>query len=326
MSNLMSGSVSGNVSGSIIVPSGGGSGIDDFDITASVDDVTGTPYADVTKGGTADHPVFNIAFHNIKGAQGIQGVQGPTGLDGPTGPAGPTGPQGPQGDPGIAGPQGPRGLTGPEGPQGPQGPEGPEGPQGQQGQQGPTGATGAQGPQGPQGPIGFGVAAGGTTGQILTKVSNGNYDTGWIDLDADAVAYDNTGSGMAATDTQGAIDELNSNLTNLGNTYTGSWTATSSSANQTQLTEKKRVNKGTYLIIGSTPACSVANLFMQIAWQKGTGTVNTTGFNYSRDFSHFSYVVTITDDDTDVWVRSASSASCTFSNTGYGWFKLIRIK
>ena len=133
-------------------------------------------------------------------------------------------------------------------------------------------------------------------------------------------------SNWTATQIGDEFSELNSNLTNLGNTYTGSWTASSSSANQTQLTEKKRVNKGTYLVIGSTPACSVANLFMQMAWQKGSGTVNTTGFNYSRDFSHFSYVITITEDDTDVWVRSASSTSCTFSNTGYGWFKLIRIK
>lgn len=53
---------------------------------------------------------------------------------------------------------------------------------------GPKGDTGAQGPQGPQGPKGdtgaaghngYGVADGGTTGQILSKASNTSYDTEW---------------------------------------------------------------------------------------------------------------------------------------------------
>jgi hypothetical protein len=39
------------------------------------------------------------------------------------------------------------------------------------------------GSPGPQGPPGEGVAAGGTTGQILIKASSSNYDTYWGDLD-----------------------------------------------------------------------------------------------------------------------------------------------
>lgn len=46
---------------------------------------------------------------------------------------------------------------------------------------GPAGETGPAGPQGDTGPAGPGVAAGGTTGQILAKKSNTNYDTEWID-------------------------------------------------------------------------------------------------------------------------------------------------
>lgn len=71
---------------------------------------------------------------------------------GATGPAGATGPQGPQGD---AGPTGATGATGP------------------QGDAGATGATGATGS------AGAGVATGGTSGQVLTKNSGTNYDTGW---------------------------------------------------------------------------------------------------------------------------------------------------
>lgn len=53
------------------------------------------------------------------------------------------------------------------------------------GEQGPVGADGVQGPQGPAGAIGPqgdsgpGVASGGTTGQILAKASDNDYDTQW---------------------------------------------------------------------------------------------------------------------------------------------------
>ena len=47
---------------------------------------------------------------------------------------------------------------------------------------GTAGADGAQGPQGPAGPAGaagVGVPVGGTTGQVLEKASNADYDTQW---------------------------------------------------------------------------------------------------------------------------------------------------
>jgi hypothetical protein len=47
---------------------------------------------------------------------------------------------------------------------------------------GDTGATGATGPQGPTGATGAGVVAGGTTGQVLAKASNTDYDTSWINV------------------------------------------------------------------------------------------------------------------------------------------------
>ena len=53
------------------------------------------------------------------------------------------------------------------------GPTGPEGPAG------PTGATGATGATGSTGAVGPGVAAGGTAGQILSKVDGTNYNTVW---------------------------------------------------------------------------------------------------------------------------------------------------
>jgi len=67
---------------------------------------------------------------------------------------------------GDTGPQGPTGATGATGPQGPAGA---------------TGATGPQGPAGPTGATGAGVAVGGTTGQILTKMSATDFATNWAD-------------------------------------------------------------------------------------------------------------------------------------------------
>lgn len=116
------------------------------------------------------------------GPQGPQGIQGPVG---PTGPQGPQGLQGIQGPQGVAGPQGPQGLQGDPGATGATGPAGPQGPQGIQGLPGPTGAQGDPGPPGPAGPTGatgaagVGVPAGGTTGQVLKKLSNADYDTAW---------------------------------------------------------------------------------------------------------------------------------------------------
>lgn len=54
--------------------------------------------------------------------------------------------------------------------------EGPEGIQGEIGPQGPAGATGATGP------AGQGVAAGGTTAQVLAKKTSTDYDTEWKNL------------------------------------------------------------------------------------------------------------------------------------------------
>lgn len=51
------------------------------------------------------------------------------------------------------------------------------------GGQGPKGDTGDQGPQGLPGPTGPGVPTGGTTGQILTKLGNGDYETAWKDVE-----------------------------------------------------------------------------------------------------------------------------------------------
>jgi hypothetical protein len=63
-------------------------------------------------------------------------------------------------------------------------PTGDTGPQGETGATGPAGADGvdgADGATGDTGPAGPGVAAGGTTGQVLAKSSATDYETEWAD-------------------------------------------------------------------------------------------------------------------------------------------------
>jgi Collagen triple helix repeat (20 copies) len=154
---------------------------------------TGTVLA---KASPADDDVY-WAPPAPKGDPGPAGPQGPVGPAGPTGATGTQGPPGVKGDTGSTGPTGATGATGSQGPPGPEGdpgptgpagadstvpgPQGPAGPQGIQGPQGIPGTTGATGDTGPAGP---GVAAGGTTGQVLAKNSVTDYDTEWVDQTA----------------------------------------------------------------------------------------------------------------------------------------------
>jgi hypothetical protein len=63
----------------------------------------------------------------------------------------------------------------------------------------------ASGAAGPQGPAGAGVAAGGTTGQVLSKASNTNYDTVWVDAGAGTVYSVNASGSTGISVTGGPI-------------------------------------------------------------------------------------------------------------------------
>ena len=62
-------------------------------------------------------------------------------------------------------------------------------PQGIQGNQGPMGAQGVAGPTGATGPAGPGVPTGGTTGQVLAKASDTDYDTQWVPSSGGGTGY-----------------------------------------------------------------------------------------------------------------------------------------
>lgn len=83
------------------------------------------------------------------------------------------------------------------------------GPQGPQGPQGEPGTPGADGTNGTNGTNGVGVPTGGTSGQVLAKNSNTNYDTHWITVSGGGGSIT---SGGASFDDTVTLD-LNSDTT-----------------------------------------------------------------------------------------------------------------
>jgi len=136
-----------------------------LDMTVEADTLASGSAATVDKSVDPQTGAVTLTFGIPRGDTGATGPQGPQGERGLTGPTGP------QGEQGVQGEQGPKGDTGETGPQGPQGIQGPQGLQGE---------TGPQGEQGPKGDPGEGVAPGGTTGQMLVKKTDADYDTEWV--------------------------------------------------------------------------------------------------------------------------------------------------
>ena len=179
-------------------------GINGATFTPSVDNEGNLSW---TNDGNLDNPETK----NIKGPKGDKGDTGPRGedfkyedftteqLEALKGPQGEQGPAGPKGDKGeaftyadfteeqLAALKGPKGDAGPTGEPGIPGEPGPKG---------------DKGDVGPKGDSGEGVPIGGTTGQVLKKKSNNDYDTEWAD--------ESGGSGLPSGGTLGQLLRKNS--------------------------------------------------------------------------------------------------------------------
>lgn len=236
-------SFTGDLSGSITGEGGGG--VPHITATASVDPNTGIPEVSVSRSGTDENPNFAFAFKNLKGSQGIQGLPGQNGQNGVDGTDGEDGVSPVIFVTDITGghrvkiidvdhPLGQtfdvmNGINGQNGADGSDGSDGADGyspvvtitditgghrvnitdeqhPSGQNFDV-MNGQNGQQGEQGQQGEPGVGVPAGGSIGQVLTKLTTMDYQTGWTDLSGDDVAYDSNDS------VNDKIDAINASLT-----------------------------------------------------------------------------------------------------------------
>ena len=171
--------------------------------SASVTNTSGVPTVTVTRTGSDANPNFDFAFENLKGEQGIQGIPGQNGQNGADGSDGVT----PiisataSVDDAVGIPNVVITRSGTDA--------------------APNYDFAFHNLKGTQGNPGQGVPSGGATGQVLAKQSATDYDADWESLvvpsTAAEISFDNTGTGMTATDVQDAVTELKSNLTDLEN-------------------------------------------------------------------------------------------------------------
>jgi hypothetical protein len=115
------------------------------------------------------------------GTSGTSGVNGSSGQTGSAGTSGTSGVSGTSGTSGLNGVNGTSGVNGINGSSGTSGASGTSGTSGVNGTSGTSGTSGSSGTSGTSGTTGAGLAAGGTTGQILAKVDAVDYNTQWID-------------------------------------------------------------------------------------------------------------------------------------------------
>jgi hypothetical protein len=143
------------------------------------------------------------------------------------------------------------------------------------GQRGAGGSNGANGSKGDKGDAGVGIAVGGTTGQVLTKVSNTDYDTTWTTNGAGTV------TSVGGTGTVNGLS-LSGTVTSTGNLTLGGTldlsappaigATTPSTVNATTITGQTGVLKGTgnNLLLQS-------QTFTNASWTKQAATATASG-------------------------------------------------
>ena len=248
---------------------------------------------EIPAGGTDGQVLARDGTTALEWVSPQSGPTGPTGPAGAPGTPGAPGRDGQQGQQGIQGRQGEPGRDGRDGQDGQDGADstvaGPTGPIGPEGPTGPTGPAGADstvaGPTGPTGPPGAagapgrGVAAGGTAGQILSKVDATDYNTRWI-------AAPTGGGGTPVL--REAIDF----------TLPATWNLTNdtSSRNVVTLPSNDRVGDYEWLIIqsaGGDRNIPIAGLLDKIGRSSGSSFAHYDGINFATTTSSSSTTITI---------------------------------
>lgn len=99
-------------------------------------------------------------------------------------------------------------------------------------------------------------------------------------------------------------------------TYTASWVATSSAANNVKLTDSLILPAGTYVVVANLPNTST--------WMAVQLYGVDSYYGHGQMLQHGTWIITLTQ-ETEIYLRTASSVSCTYSYTNRGRLTAVRI-
>ena len=114
--------------------------------------------------------------------------------------------------------------------------------------------------------------------------------------------------------------------------YNATWTASSSSANRTNLTDALTLPTGRYIVIANTPTTSAwfwselmdSSTTTQITSMSGV-TAHSPSVAYMCTGQSFAWIIEVTAYSVSIRLKTAQSASVTFSNTGRGGLHAVRL-
>lgn len=106
--------------------------------------------------------------------------------------------------------------------------------------------------------------------------------------------------------------------------YSAAWTATSSNAIHTQLTDSVTLPKGTYVIVVTSPTVQTAavTIGLRVGGSMDLASYATFPVN---SHSKATYIMELTAASTAIFVTAEQSASVTFANITRGSLKAVRV-
>lgn len=167
-----------------------------------------------------------------------------------------------------------------------------------------------------QGPLAtvVGLVANTDLSEVIT--ADGGFQGKWLLVNGGTASI--TSYGNATFANLVVTGSINSNI---GNFYTGAWTATSCSGNNQQMTAKTPpLAAGTYLVEIQVPVVNTAGFICAIAGAT-EGNRYVSGGNYANG----AFVLQVLE-GAQLYVVSATSYSYTFSYLDRGWIRATRLK
>lgn len=134
-------------------------------------------------------------------------------------------------------------------------------------------------------------------------------------IEASDVSYDNTQSGMTATDVQDAITELKSNLTELETIYTASFVAGTYTSGGQKMSTNLVLPAGKYEVTIGLPYCTTA-LDKLYGLENGSQVAPQSYSAFLMGLKN-TFILDVVTDST-YWVSLQSSANITLSNVDRG--------